>query len=101
VPLRALPFDDQHAPIYTVGQVCEMLLVQPPFLRRLDAEDIVQPARSEGRQRRYSRQQIHDIEHVLSLTGEGLTLAGVRRVLLLEAQVRELERQVSELGGMR
>jgi len=98
-PPRTLAFDDEHAPIYTVGQVCGLLDVQPPFLRRLDAEDIVQPARSEGRQRRYSRQQILDIEHVLSLTGEGLTLAGVRRVLLLEAQVRELQRQVADLGG--
>lgn len=97
--VRALPFEDEHAPIYTVGQVCGMLGVQPPFLRRLDAEEIVQPARSEGRQRRYSRQQILAIEHVLSLTGEGLTLAGVRRVLLLEAHVRELQRQVAELGG--
>ena len=99
VSTRALPFDDKHAAIYTVGQVCGMLDVQPPFLRRLDAEEIVQPARSEGRQRRYSHQQILDIEHVLSLTGEGLTLAGVRRVLLLEAQVRKLERQITELGG--
>lgn len=98
-PVRALPFDDEHAPIYTVGQVCGMLGVQPPFLRRLDAEEIVQPARSEGRQRRYSRQQILDIEHIVSLTGDGLTLAGVRRVLFLEAQVRELERRIAELDG--
>lgn len=99
-PLRALPFDDELAPIYTVGQVCGMLDVQPPFLRRLDAEEIVRPVRSEGRQRRYSRQQILDIEHVLSLTGEGLTLAGVRRVLVLEAHVRELEGRIAELGGI-
>lgn len=90
-------FDDAHAAIYTVGQVCEMLGVQAAFLRRLDSEEIVSPARSDGRHRRYSRQQILDVEHVLSLTGEGLTLAGVRRVLLLEAQVRELERQIDEM----
>ncbi len=90
-----LVFDDAHAAIYTIGQVCGMLSVQPAFLRRLDAEQIVSPARSDGRHRRYSRQQILDVEHVLRLTGEGLTLAGVRRVLLLEAQVRELERQVA------
>jgi MerR family transcriptional regulator, heat shock protein HspR len=97
-PIRSLPFDDVHAALYTVGQVCGMLGVQPAFLRRLDAEEIVSPARSDGRHRQYSRQQILDVEHVLSLTGDGLTLAGVRRVLLLEAQVRGLERQISEMS---
>ena len=50
------PLDDENAPLYTVGQVAGILGVQPAFLRRLDVEEVVQPARSEGRQRRYSRQ---------------------------------------------
>ena len=53
-----LAFDDEHAPLYTVGQVAEMLDVQPAFLRRLDVEEVVQPARSDGGQRRYSRAEI-------------------------------------------
>ena len=35
-----LAFDDEHAPLYTVGQVAEMLGVQAAFLRRLDAETV-------------------------------------------------------------
>lgn len=97
-PIRSFAFDDEHAPLYTVGQVCDMLDIQPAFLRRLDAEDIVSPARSEGRHRRYSRQQILDVEHVLSLTGDGLSLAGVRRVLLLEAEVNALRQQIEEMN---
>ena len=30
-----LPIDDQHAALYTIGQVAAMLGVQPAFLRRL------------------------------------------------------------------
>jgi MerR family transcriptional regulator, heat shock protein HspR len=41
-----LPLDDGHAARYTVGQVAGMLDVQPAFLRRLDVERVVQPARS-------------------------------------------------------
>ena len=93
-----LVFDDEHAAIYTMGQVCGMLGVQPAFLRRLDAEEIVSPARSDGHHRRYSRQQILDVEHELSLTGEGLTLAAVRRVLMLEAEVRQLQAQIAEMS---
>jgi DNA-binding transcriptional MerR regulator len=92
-----LAFDDDHAPLYTVGQVAGMLDVQPAFLRRLDSEEVVQPARSDGGQRRYSRREVRDVERIVSLAGEGMTLAGIRRILVLEAQVRDLERQVAKL----
>ena len=95
--MQSLPFDDDHAPLYTVGQVAGMLNVQPAFLRRLDAEEVVQPARSDGGQRRYTRQEVRDVERIVALTGEGMTLAGIRRILLLEARVLDLQRQVAEL----
>jgi MerR family transcriptional regulator/heat shock protein HspR len=89
-----LPFDDEHAPLYTVGQVAGMLGVQPAFLRRLDAEAVVQPARSEGGQRRYSRSEIARVQQVSDMAGEGMTLAGIRRILLLEAEIADLRRRL-------
>jgi len=71
-----------------------MLGVQPAFLRRLDTEAIVQPARSDGGQRRYTRQEVHLVEKVAGFADEGVTLAGVRRILLLEKQVRDLQHQL-------
>ncbi len=82
-----LPIDDEHAPLYAVGQVADMLGVQPAFLRRLDAERVVQPARSEGGQRRYSRAEITQVQRVTGMAGEGMTLAGIRRILELEAEI--------------
>ena len=73
-----------------------MLDVQPAFLRRLDTEAVVQPARSGGGQRRYTRLDIHIVERVVSLAEEGLTLAGIRRLLVLEDRVRDLQRQLDE-----
>jgi DNA-binding transcriptional MerR regulator len=92
-----LPFDDEHAPLYTVGQVSEMLGVQPALLRRLDAEEVVQPARSAGGQRRYTRGEVLLIEQVVGLASEGLTLAGIRRLLSLEARVKDLQRQIADM----
>jgi DNA-binding transcriptional MerR regulator len=92
--MMSLPFDDANAPLYTVGQVADMLGVQPAFLRRLDLEAVVQPARSEGGQRRYSRAEIARVQHVTAMAGEGMTLAGIRRILVLEAEVAELQRQL-------
>jgi DNA-binding transcriptional MerR regulator len=91
----ALPIDDHAAALYTVGQVASMLDVQPAFLRRLDTEEVVQPARSPGGQRRYSRLEIGQVERVSALAAEGLTLAGIRRLLALEAEVAELQRELA------
>jgi len=91
-----LPFDDHSAPLYTVGQVSDMLRVQPAYLRRLDSEEVVQPVRSAGGQRRYTQDQIRTVEQAAKLASEGMTLAGIRRVLLLEGQVRDLQRQLAE-----
>jgi MerR family transcriptional regulator/heat shock protein HspR len=91
-----LPIDDHAAALYTVGQVSDMLGVQPAYLRRLDAEGLVQPARSDGGQRRYSRNEISRVQYVNTLVAEGLTLAGIRRLLVLEAELAELQRQLDE-----
>jgi len=88
----SLPIDDHDAALYTVGQVASMLGVQPAYLRRLDAEEVVQPARSAGGQRRYSRVEIGRVERATALTAEGLTLAGIRKLLALEAEVADLQR---------
>jgi DNA-binding transcriptional MerR regulator len=90
-----LAFDEEHTPLYTVGQVAGMLEVQPAFLRRLDLEELVQPARSGGGQRRYSRSEIARVQRVSEMASEGLTLAGIRRILVLEAEVADLKRRLA------
>jgi len=90
------PFDDELA-IFTVGQVASMLGVQPAFVRRLDAEQVVEPLRSDGGHRRYTRNQMLQVQRVSDMAGEGLTLAGIRRILALEAEVADLQHQLAEL----
>ncbi|WP_199701597.1 MerR family transcriptional regulator [Jiangella rhizosphaerae] len=94
-----LPLDDAQAPLFTIGQVSDMLGVQHAFLRRLDQQDVVHPTRSQGGQRRYSRHQIDQVIAVRTLLEEGLTLAGIRRVFELQARVADLEAQLAELRG--
>jgi MerR family transcriptional regulator/heat shock protein HspR len=92
-----LAFDDDHAPLYTVGQVAGMLDVQPAYLRRLDVEQVVQPARSDGGQRRYSRNEIALVQHVTQMANAGMSLPGIRRILMLEAEVGALKQQLADL----
>src|SRR5580692_6467584 len=93
----SLPFEDEDLPLFTVGQVSGMLEVQQAFLRRLDDFGVVRPSRSDGGQRRYSRREVVTVQYVVRLTGEGVTLAGIRRILELETQVARLELECAEL----
>jgi MerR family transcriptional regulator, heat shock protein HspR len=92
-----LPFDDENLPLFTVGQVAQMLEVQQAFLRRLDEFGVVRPTRSAGGQRRYSRTEVTVVRYVTQLADEGMTLAAIRRVLELEDQVRILRAELDEL----
>jgi len=92
-----LPIDDENAPLYAVGQVAAMLGVQAAFVRRLDTEDVVRPARSGGGQRRYSRAEIRQVRRVSDMADEGLTLIGIRRILELELEIADLKRQLEEI----
>ena len=91
------PYDDQSLPFFTVGQVSSMLDVQQPFLRRLEDFELVAPERSDGNQRRYSRDDIDRVADIVGLIDEGLTLAGVRRVLELQAEVDALKAEIKSL----
>jgi MerR family transcriptional regulator, heat shock protein HspR len=87
----SLPLDDENLPLFTVGQVSAMLEIQQAFLRRLDEHRVVRPSRSSGGQRRYTRREIGLVQYVVELVNDGMTLAGIRRVLELEARVSRLE----------
>jgi MerR family transcriptional regulator/heat shock protein HspR len=95
--MPALPLDDENLPLFTVGQVSQMLEIQQAFLRRLDQLRVVRPTRSAGGQRRYTRREITVVQYVVNLVDEGVTLPGVRRVLELEQRVGQLEAERDEL----
>jgi MerR family transcriptional regulator, heat shock protein HspR len=93
------PFEDENVPLFTVGQVAEMLAVKQAFLRRIDELQVVTPQRSAGRQRRYTRVEIRVIQQVASMAGEGMTLPAIRRIIELEAKLAEVAAQRDELAA--
>ena len=92
------PLEDEYAPLYTVGQVAEMLAVKQAFLRRVDELQVVSPQRSAGRQRRYTRHEIRVIQRVVSMADEGITLLAIRRIIELERRLAEVIRERDELA---
>ena len=93
------PFDDENAPLFTVGQVADMLSLKQAFLRRIDDLQVVSPQRSAGRQRRYTRVEIRIIQQVATMADEGMTLAAIRRIIELEQQLAEVIQQRDELAA--
>ncbi len=93
------PFEDENTPLYTVGQVAEMLSLKQAFLRRIDELQVVSPQRSAGRQRRYTRLEIRVIRQVATMADEGLTMPAIRRIIELEQQLTELVRQRDDLAA--
>jgi MerR family transcriptional regulator, heat shock protein HspR len=95
------PLEDEHAPLFTVGQVADMLAVKQAFLRRVDELRVVSPQRSAGGQRRYTRYEIRVIQQVVSMADEGITLQAIRRIIDLEQQLAEVTRQRDEVSRQR
>jgi len=93
------PFEDEDVPLFTVGQVAEMLSLKQAFLRRIDELRVVSPQRSAGRQRRYTRVEIRIIQQVASMADEGMTLSAIRRIIELEQQLAEVVGQRDELSA--
>jgi MerR family transcriptional regulator, heat shock protein HspR len=93
------PFEDENIPLFTVGQVAEMLAVKQAFLRRIDELQVVTPQRSAGRQRRYTRVELRVIQQVASMADEGMTLPAIRRIIELETRLAEVAAQRDELAA--
>ena len=96
---RMQPFEEEDVPLFTVGQVAEMLSLKQAFLRRVDQLQVVSPQRSNGGQRRYTRIEIRIIQQVASMADEGMTMPAIRRIIELEQQLAEVARQRDELAA--
>jgi MerR family transcriptional regulator/heat shock protein HspR len=92
------PFDDENTPLFTVGQVAEMLAIKQAFLRRVDDLRVVSPQRTPGGQRRYTRYEIRIIQQVVSMADEGITLQAIRRIIELEHQLAAVTRERDDLA---
>jgi MerR family transcriptional regulator/heat shock protein HspR len=79
--------EDDDYPALTIGQAAELLEVQPAFLRSLDVAEVLQPQRSGGGHRRYSRRQLRRAARMRELFDEGHTLASAAQILALEDEL--------------
>jgi MerR family transcriptional regulator/heat shock protein HspR len=89
--------DDEDYPAVTMGQAAELLDVQPAFLRSLDAAGVLQPDRSGGGHRRYSRRQLTLAARIRALFDEGMTLDAATRIVGLQDELYAARARIGEL----
>jgi MerR family transcriptional regulator/heat shock protein HspR len=80
--------------VYVISVAAELAGVHPQTLRIYERKGLVDPARTIGGSRRYSDADIELLRRIQELTNEGLNLAGVQRVLDLEAEVIRLRAEL-------
>jgi len=82
-------FDDDDYPAYTMGRAAEMLGTTPAFLRSLGEARLIEPQRSSGGHRRYSRYQLRLAARARELVDQGTPLEAACRIIILEDQLQE------------
>jgi MerR family transcriptional regulator, heat shock protein HspR len=87
---------EHHQAVYVISVAAELAGVHPQTLRIYERKGLVEPGRTRGGSRRYSEADIALLRRIQDLTTEGLNLAGVKRVLELEAQVAALRDELDE-----
>jgi MerR family transcriptional regulator/heat shock protein HspR len=82
--------------VYVISVAAELAGMHPQTLRIYERKGLLDPARTRGGNRRYSEVDIARLQRIAELTADGLNLAGVKRVLELEAELDDLRRQLED-----
>jgi MerR family transcriptional regulator/heat shock protein HspR len=87
----------QHHAVYVISVAAELAGMHPQTLRIYERRGLVQPARTQGGNRRYSDVDIDRLRKISELAAAGMNLEGIRRVMQLEAEVDRLRAENEEL----
>ena len=89
--------DDIDRPLFMISVAAELAGMHPQTLRVYERRGLVRPQRSAKNTRRYSLRDVERLRRIQELTELGLNLAGVERVLAMEAQLAVMAREIEGL----
>jgi MerR family transcriptional regulator/heat shock protein HspR len=85
--------------VFVISVAAELAGVHPQTLRIYEREGLVRPRRTSSNARRYSERDIQRLLQIKRLTGDGMNLEGVRRVIELTERIERLQAEVAALEG--
>ncbi len=84
--------------VYIISVAAELAGVHPQTLRLYEREGLLRPMRTSGNSRRYSQRDIERLRAIQELTqGEGVNLAGVKRIMQMERELERMRQRVRAL----
>lgn len=89
--------NDRNRPLYMISIAAELAGVHPQTLRMYEQKGLVTPQRTSGNTRMYSEADIERLNLISELTGEGINLAGVIRILDLQGRLAERDKEIDDL----
>ncbi len=92
---------DRAQGVYAISVAADLVSMEIQNLRVYERRGLIEPGRTPGGSRLYSRADIERLHRIRDLLAEGLNLAGIGRVLELEGEVVRLRRENSALRRRR
>ena len=83
--------------VYVISVAAQLAGVHPQTLRNYERSGLLDPSRTAGGSRRYSDIDLARLRRIQELTDAGLNLEGVKRVLMLDAQLAEARAEIDKL----
>jgi MerR family transcriptional regulator/heat shock protein HspR len=84
--------------VFMISVAAQLADMHPQTLRTYEARGLIAPSRSAKGTRLYSQQDVERLRRIQEMTAElGLNLAGVERVLDLEAEVERMHARIEQL----
>jgi MerR family transcriptional regulator, heat shock protein HspR len=84
--------------VFMISVAAELAQMHPQTLRVYEARGLIEPQRSPKGTRLYSEEDVQLLRRIQEMTADlGLNLAGVERVLELEAKVEEMNARIEDL----
>ncbi len=88
---------NEELALYVISVAAELSGLHPQTLRQYDRIGLVSPSRAQGRGRRYSLRDIALLRNVSRMVGEGINLAGIKRIIELESVMSNMAIEVAKL----
>lgn len=83
--------------VYPISVAAELTGLDPQSLRLYERRGLLTPARTGGGTRRYSDDDLAGLHRIAELVDDGVNIAGIAQILVLERRNGELESDNVEL----
>ncbi|GAB2708065.1 MerR family transcriptional regulator [Arthrobacter bambusae] len=93
--------EDRGRGVYAISVAAELVGTGQQNLRLYERKGLLEPGRTLGGTRQYSENDLVTLRRIGELLELGLNLAGVRMVLVLEADNRRLEAELRSANATR